>query len=92
MSDYQDDVSYNGLAVALAALVNKLAARVNDGAALDVALAALTVSLGALALDPCPFAGKVTADQVKIVLGNVANIWPASIAMDAAHAKERGVF
>ena len=32
-----------------------------------------------LQLKPRPFAGKVTADQVKIVLGEVGDIWPVSI-------------
>jgi hypothetical protein len=31
-------------------------------------------------LQPCPFAGVVTADQVKLALGERLNIWPASIA------------
>lgn len=31
------------------------------------------------ALKPCAFAGVVTADQVKIALGEIADIWPASI-------------
>jgi hypothetical protein len=31
-------------------------------------------------LEPCPFAGVVTVDQVKIALGEWLNIWPASIA------------
>jgi hypothetical protein len=30
------------------------------------------------ALEPCPFQGRITADQVKIALGEVGNIWPAS--------------
>jgi hypothetical protein len=38
------------------------------------------------ALEPCPFAGKVTADQVKIALGELLDIWPASIALDVALA------
>ena len=33
------------------------------------------------ALKSCPFAGRVTADQVKIALGEL-DIWPASIADD----------
>ena len=32
------------------------------------------------ALKPCPFAGKVTADQIKLALGEWLDIWPASIA------------
>lgn len=35
------------------------------------------------ALEPCPFAGKVTADQIKIALADATDIWPASIAADA---------
>ena len=31
-------------------------------------------------LEPCPFTGVVTVDQVKIALGEWLNIWPASIA------------
>jgi hypothetical protein len=34
------------------------------------------------ALEPCPFAGKVTADQVKIALVELLDICPASIADD----------
>jgi hypothetical protein len=34
------------------------------------------------ALKPCPFAGRVTADRVKIALGELLEIWPASIADD----------
>ncbi len=35
------------------------------------------------ALEPCPFTGKVTADQVKLVLGERGNVWPLSILPDA---------
>jgi hypothetical protein len=31
-------------------------------------------------LEPCPMAGRVTVDQVKITLGGVGDMWPASIA------------
>jgi hypothetical protein len=31
------------------------------------------------ALKPCPFAGRVTADQVKIAPGELLDIWPPSI-------------
>ena len=31
------------------------------------------------ALGPCPFAGTVTADQVKLALGEFLDIWPESI-------------
>ena len=59
----------------------------------DVSYNELAVLLAPLAkIEPCPFAGKVTPDQIKVVLGNVANIWPASIAIDVAYAKGRGVF
>lgn len=37
-----------------------------------------------VALKACPFSGKVTADQVKITLGEYGDIWPASIADDEA--------
>jgi hypothetical protein len=33
-------------------------------------------------LEPCPIHGRITTDQVKIVLGEVGNIWPASIKRD----------
>jgi hypothetical protein len=33
-------------------------------------------------LEPCPVRGVITADQIKIVLGERADIWPASIAAD----------
>ena len=36
------------------------------------------------ALKPCPFAGKVTADQVKLALGEMLDIWPKSIAPKCA--------
>jgi hypothetical protein len=35
------------------------------------------------ALTPCPVHGVITADQVKIALGEVGNIWPESIRGDA---------
>ena len=38
------------------------------------------------ALTPCPFHGRITPDQVKIVLGEVGNIWPESIRGDADRA------
>ena len=38
------------------------------------------------ALEPCPFHGRITTDQIKIVLGEVGNIWPASIRCDADRA------
>jgi hypothetical protein len=38
------------------------------------------------ALEPCLFHGRVTTDQVKIVLGEVGNIWPESIRHDADRA------
>jgi hypothetical protein len=34
-------------------------------------------------LEPCPYAGRVTEDQVKIALGELLDIWPASIADDS---------
>lgn len=33
-------------------------------------------------IKPCPFAGRVTEDQIKIVLGEHGNIWPRSIEDD----------
>lgn len=44
-----------------------------------------TAELEALAekiarLEPCPVAGRVTADQVKIALGEGLDVWPARIA------------
>jgi len=36
------------------------------------------------ALEPCPFACVVTADQVKIALGEHLDIWPESIAPKCA--------
>ena len=35
-------------------------------------------------LKPCPFAGVVTADQVKLALGELLDIWPDSIAPKCA--------
>jgi pyrimidine deaminase RibD-like protein len=35
------------------------------------------------ALEPCSFHGRITPDQIKIVLGEVGNIWPESIRCDA---------
>lgn len=34
------------------------------------------------ALEPCAIHGRITVDQVKIVLGEVGDIWPASIKRD----------
>ena len=34
------------------------------------------------ALEPCPFAGVVTVDQVKLALGEHLDIWPESIRED----------
>ena len=40
------------------------------------------------ALQPCPFLGVVTADQVKIALGECLDIWPDLIAPDCvSHGK-----
>ncbi len=38
------------------------------------------LALAIAALEPCPFAGKVTDDQVKVTLSEHLDIWPASIA------------
>lgn len=35
-------------------------------------------------LRPCPIEGRVTADQVKVLLGELLDIWPASIFEDVA--------
>jgi hypothetical protein len=37
-------------------------------------------------LQPCPFAGRVTRDQVLMVLGELADVWPVSVqkALEAA--------
>lgn len=40
----------------------------------------------ALQREPWPFAGKVTADQVKLILGEKGNVWPDSILLDANEA------
>ena len=37
-------------------------------------------------LEPCPFVGRVTPDQVKIALGEFGDIWPESIREDAEAA------
>jgi hypothetical protein len=34
-------------------------------------------------LEPCPFAGKVTIDQIKLALADATDVWPVSIAADA---------
>lgn len=34
------------------------------------------------ALEPCPFEGVVTADQIKEALGEIGDIWPESIRGD----------
>jgi hypothetical protein len=40
------------------------------------------------ALKPCPFAGVVTADQAKLALRELLDIWPDSIAPKCAgHGK-----
>ena len=35
-------------------------------------------------LKPCPYAGVVTADQVKLALGEMLDIWPELIAPKCA--------
>ncbi|WP_034996456.1 hypothetical protein [Beijerinckia mobilis] len=32
--------------------------------------------------DPCAVTGEVTADQIKIILGTVGNIWPEGLLRD----------
>ena len=39
------------------------------------------------AITPCPFAGYVTANQMKIALGEHGGVWPASIKGDVATAR-----
>ena len=36
------------------------------------------------ALSPCAFTGRVTADQVKTVLGEVGNVWPEVVRTPTA--------
>jgi hypothetical protein len=38
-------------------------------------------------LAPCPFAGRVTRDQVLTALGEFGDIWPESIRADVIHAQ-----
>lgn len=33
-------------------------------------------------LEPCPFAGRVTVDQVKIAIGEALDVWPEAIRAD----------
>jgi hypothetical protein len=33
-------------------------------------------------LEPCPFAGKVTVDQIKVVMVEIGGLMPASVADD----------
>ena len=33
-------------------------------------------------LEPCPFRGEVTEDQIKIALGEVGDVWPNNIRGD----------
>jgi hypothetical protein len=35
-------------------------------------------------LEPCPFAGRITEDQIKTVLGEAGDIWPVEIRGDVA--------
>lgn len=36
------------------------------------------------ALEPCPFYGYVTPDQIKMALGEHGNIWPTSVHAETA--------
>lgn len=36
-----------------------------------------------LNVKPCPFAGKITADQITMILGEVGNVWPRHSRGDA---------
>ena len=38
--------------------------------------------------EPCRFAGVVTADQVKLALGEYLDIWPDSIAPECAKPRK----
>lgn len=38
------------------------------------------------ALEPCAFAGRITADQIKLALGEHGDIWPECIWADAEHS------
>lgn len=40
------------------------------------------VAVAIAALEPCPFAGRVTKDQIKMALASAADVWPVSIAAD----------
>lgn len=40
-------------------------------------------------LKPCPFEGRITADQIKIALGELGDVWPASILPDVLQSAER---
>ena len=33
-------------------------------------------------LEPCPFAGRVIKDQIKMALADAADVWPVSILPD----------
>jgi hypothetical protein len=33
---------------------------------------------------PCPFAGRITEDQIKVALGEAGDIWPKSIEKAAS--------
>lgn len=33
-------------------------------------------------LEPCPFAGRITEDQIKVALGEAGDIWPLEIRGD----------
>jgi len=35
---------------------------------------------------PCPVTGKVTEDEIKVILGEIGDIWPESIQADVAAA------
>jgi hypothetical protein len=41
------------------------------------------IAIAIAALEPCPFFGVVTADQVKMALGEHGDIWPEAIRADA---------
>lgn len=37
-------------------------------------------------LQPCPFAGRITEDQIKVALGEAGDVWPLEIRGDVIMA------
>lgn len=50
----------------------------------DTDYAALVAAL--LNVPPCPMTGRVTENEIKIVLGEIGDVWPESIRADAGRA------